>query len=241
MPADQHSLLYDWQTLIAGLLAVLAAGFTAWLVSGQLVEQRRQVKLQREQFVEQRAVDDRRLKRQLRAARAVLPPILSEICEYAKDVSAGLATVYPEMPMTHSPIGRITFRRFPQEAVAVLQLNIESLDEGPVVERIASILREAQVLDARNRGLVAEGHADRDMIGACLNQCVSIYARAESLFDFARGHGDDLGPDDLWEAAFRAFDLLNIRRGRFDDVLQMARQDRERGSTPGEADERGTG
>jgi hypothetical protein len=222
-----------WQTTNAGILAVGAALGAAWIAKGQLAAQRAQIKLQVDQE------DDRRTAR-LRAARASLPVTLSAICEYAERVAVDLksrmiAEPFPlarGRPVLNPPVV------FPVEAIAALERLVELVPAGPVAERIESILREAQVLDARTRDLHAGRAAAYDVVPFGLIQAASIHARADSLFGYARQHCTSISEEPLWDRVFSALDMMQVHEGEWDDTLGLAREQRAQGMTPGEADVR---
>lgn len=73
---DWVSFADHWQTLISGILAILAALSGAGLVYYQTRQTR--------------AVEEDRLQRRHAAARSTLPLVLSSIMNYARQVAAGM-------------------------------------------------------------------------------------------------------------------------------------------------------
>jgi hypothetical protein len=71
--------LKDWQSLVGGVLAIVAAGVGGLFIVAQTKELRRQE-------------NDRRLRRH-KAARAVMPLALSATCEYTKNCATVLRQI----------------------------------------------------------------------------------------------------------------------------------------------------
>jgi hypothetical protein len=218
-----------WQTMITGVLALGAAGWAAWLARGQLSAARQQMKEARRQARNDR--DGR-----LRAARASLPATLSAICDYAERVAAELRSAYPVPNLLGVDRYVPTFPPFPAETIMSLERVVELTADNSVAERIESILREAQVLDARCRGMIRGDRISADYLAALLQQAASIYARAESLFDYGRRRSAGVSTAPLWDRVFAAFTVFRLYEGAHDAVFEMAREARDQGQQPGEAD-----
>mgnify|MGYP001420596450 CR=1 FL=1 len=226
LPFVEKGWLYDYQTLIAGSLALIAALIAARIAYSQLAEVRRQ---------ERRAREGR-----LRAARATLPTALSTICAYAQETARALwagrpapAKFYPgdynSMQLTRE---QIATPPFPAETYNSLERVVEFTTCEEVASRVESILREAQVLEARVRPLNHGADVSLHQLVLYILEAAAIYARAESLFAFARGQAD--GPTgDLWERTFAALSIMGVDD---DLVLEEARAQRDAGLPPGEAD-----
>lgn len=224
--------LDHWQTMITGVLAVGAAAWAASISRGQLGAARSQI-------LEQRDLERRTRQARLRAVRATLPSALSSVCGYAKQVSkrvqdsqdaAEIAATFGDRP----GLRREPMPSFPSETLAILERVIEFVEADEVAKRIESILREAQILDVRI--------ADRSRFGALetaptMLQAASVYARAESLFDFARNQSDTVDTTDLWDRTFAAFRIFGLNGERWQGVRDFAQRSRDRGNQPGEADD----
>lgn len=235
-PVIQHGWVYDYQTLIAGdlaLLAALIAAIIAW----------RQLRATRDQLDELKRQATRDQAGRLRAARASLPAVLSTICDYAEAVGRALNSGWPAAAVVYpndvDPLAtyRVTIvvPPFPSETLASLERVVELTDSDPVADRIESILREAQVLGARCRKLGAGDDASVGNLASYVLQAGSIYARAESLFEYARRQSDTAAAEPLWERVYVALSIMGVHRN---EVLEMARRERDNGDSPGEADTR---
>jgi hypothetical protein len=217
--------------MITGVLAVGAAAWAASISRGQLGAAR-------DQLTEQRAQEQRARGARLRAARATLPAALSAVCGYAKETADAVrshiaASEGAALFGDHAP--GMTAVQFPSEALSVLERIIEFVDRDEIAVRIESILREAQVLDVRFRDRAVRGAFDAPSF---MLQAASIYARAESLFEYARNQSDTVDIADLWDRTFVAFRLFGLHGARWDNVKAFAQRSRDRGDMPGEADDR---
>lgn len=235
-PVVERGWFYDYQSFIAGIIALVAAllaVFVSW----------RQLEAAKAQLAETKRQADRDRTGKLRAARASLPAALSLICDYAEQVGRGLdrawpvdATLYPDDvdPLASYQIS-LVLPPFPVEALQALERVVELTDSDPVAERIESMLREAQVLGARTRELASGNELSVDQLGNYILQAGSLYARAESLFEYGRRQSEAPAIEPLWDRVFAALNIMLIFR---EEVLAMARRERDAGLPPGEADTR---
>jgi hypothetical protein len=214
--------LYDYQTLLTGLLAVLAAAAAWWSTNGQL-----------------RAMKQDRNGR-MRAARAVLPATLSGLCDYAEGVVRALrsllpaeARLYPEMINLFADFHGVgVVPKLAPELIQPLERMVELTPVKEVAEQIEAILREAQVLDARTRGFdVGTSLSYHEWAGRIVD-AAALYARAESLFPFARRQTDKFALGDLWPRVGAALTIFGVRE-RW--ILEVAEEQRTAGLPPGEA------
>lgn len=223
----ERGWFYDYQTFVGAMIALVAALIAAEIARRQLTETKRQ------------AARDRAAK--LRAARASLPAVLSAVCDYAEVAGRTLNSAWPVEAILYpddvDPLAsrRMTFNiePFPAETLRSLERVVELTDSEPVADRIESILREAQVFAARTRKLGAGESLTTDHLTFYILQTASLYARAESLFEYARRQSNSLSTETLWKRAFAALSIMGIDR---EEVLEMARHERDRGEPPGEAD-----
>jgi hypothetical protein len=161
-------VLKDWQTLVTGALAIIAA-----LIGGTYIRQQTTIVEKREQA---------RLKRQHAAARAVLPLALSALVDYAKDCASNL----------HPPMGSASGSGVLQRSYVPPTLDpgvipqlrdvIESADEL-LGERVSTIISDVQILAARLRSIsdpntLLTAHVRESL----MLRAAVIYARGEELF-----------------------------------------------------------
>lgn len=258
-----HALLWlyqladKWQTLLAALIALAAAWWAGRIAVGQLQAANDQIALARLQMTAQREDIDRQIgvareqiastqaqadhdrKGRLRAVRASLPTTLSLVSEYAQEAAKVLNGSWPEGSNAPGVRPYQRFRvqaeipKFPVAAMSVLERIVELTDVEPIAERIESILREVQVLSSRTRPLVSGDDIELKWLASHVLQAAAIYARTETLFSYARRRSEGLHAADLWERVDAALRVMNIQT---EAVHNLAREQREKGLLPGEAD-----
>lgn len=106
--------LKEWQTLVAGVLAFLAAAATVWV----LVRQSRVEKLR---YAELR-------KRRFQAVRAVLPADLSEICHYCTLCAQAIRAALQHFDQNRAPPSGVACPVLPERVISNLQRLVEHLD-----------------------------------------------------------------------------------------------------------------
>jgi type II secretory pathway pseudopilin PulG len=230
----ERGWFYDYQTFIGAMIALIAA-----LIAAEIA--RRQLKAAREQIVEARRQTDLDRAGRLRAARASFPAVLSAICDYADATARALYGAWPAVARLYpndvdeAQDYRITAEipPFPVGTLDALERVVELTSAEDVADRIESLLREAQVLGARTRKLETGDNLTVGHLSAYILQAASIYARAESLFEYARRQRDGLAVEPLWARVFVALSMFDIHE---EQILAMARRERDRGDPPGEAD-----
>lgn len=207
-------VIQNWQDLVAGALAVLAAIGGALLLNRQIRQTEKH--------------EQSRLKRRFNAARATLPLTLSGLCAYATSMLAELSQIRrvfhylgdEQIPHHFSPPPP------PIELVSSLQGMIEATNQDNVVDLISEIIGEMQVLSGRVNMLtdVTEAH---HVIGQAQNvdeymlQAAKIYALASSLFEFARRE-NEVGPIAVgWENVLTGLHLMHIRDDQFPELFQI--------------------
>ncbi|WP_157217999.1 hypothetical protein [Flavisphingomonas formosensis] len=233
--------IYDFQTLITGLLAVGAALYAARFAQKQVNAARLQIEVARDQIAAIKDQADRERTARLRAARASLPTTLSSICEFAQEAGEALHAAWPAAaklyPEDHDPnsVQPVTANLppFPYELLDSLERIVELTDAEDVAERIESILREAQIFSARTRPLVSGTDINTDLLAIHIIQAAALYARAESLFTYARRKTPGVNSANLWDRVFAALTLMRVYEPA---ILEEAQKQRERGISPGEAD-----
>ncbi|NKJ02692.1 hypothetical protein [Novosphingobium sp. SG707] len=233
--------VYDFQTLITGLLAVGAAFYAARFAQRQVNAAMLQIEVAREQIAAVKEQADFERAARLRGVRASLPTTLSSICEFAQQAGEALHAAWPSAakvyPEDHNP--NFTQRiiadvpTFPYELLDSLERIVELTDAEDVAERIESILREAQVFSARTRPLVAGAEISTDLLAIHIIQAAALYARAESLLTYARRKTPGVNSANLWDRVFAALTIMRIYEPA---IIEEAKKQRDRGFPPGEAD-----
>lgn len=163
-------VLYDWQTLLAGLLALVGAWLTVQSVRTQIKRTEAQAEAAR--------------KREEFAAKAILPLALSQLSIYGQDC---IRLLSPLAAQPHIPEGTQT-PRVPESAISVLQECTRYADER-IASKIAVLLGKLQIqqsrlneLLTRRGGEVIIGHE----ITSNMIDAADVYARTADLYDYAR-------------------------------------------------------
>jgi hypothetical protein len=166
-----YKLAYDWQTLIAGALAL----FGAWITVRSI---KRQIKQADD------AANDK-IGRDERAAKAILPLGLSELSQYASSCIKFLNQFYSQAS-TGTEVTNIP--QLPSGVTLILQECVRSADPS-VAQQIAILLGKLQIQRARLDGLIIkkrersllEHEIDTNIIDAA-----DLYARTSQLYNYAR-------------------------------------------------------
>lgn len=181
----------NWQTLLAGTLAIVASAFAARAVviqtaSAELAEQKRLTAAAKETELQ--------TTRALIAARSVMPMTLNALAEYAETVAEASMTVIARAP---GPRIRLTADRLPSlpnapsEAIPNLQAFVLAapVEMGPYV---ADLLSDVQLLSANatntwRRTAGDEGQVVvKDNYRFLVARAAVLHARISELYPFAR-------------------------------------------------------
>ncbi|GGJ25281.1 hypothetical protein [Neoroseomonas lacus] len=202
--------LKDWQTLVSGVAAVLAAGCSVYFLSKQI----------RQADWHERA----RQRRRFAAARAILPLTLSQACDYAEMAIRELAPLVPAARMAPVPVN-FSRPEPPPELVASLERMIEATDDPALIVVLSEIIIEMQVVAANIRQLVTVGRArttDAQNIQAYMARAATIYARAEHLFPYARGEHATVGKLDLPALTTKALKIMSVSPHDYEVAYTLA-------------------
>ncbi len=229
-----------WQTMITGILALVAAGLAAYIAKGQLEIGREQVSAARDQIRAQLEDEKDRRRRSLRAARAALPGVLTAICDHAAAAAQTLNKLWPSEALAYPEDYGGDFERavkiivptFPESLKPPLQEILVHIDDNLIHERIASIFREAQVLDARTSRLATGDRVTLQWLASMILQTVALHVRASSLFEYARGESEII-TDDLWDQVFVTLAIMGISNPA---IKEQAKREREDGLPLGEGE-----
>jgi hypothetical protein len=179
-------ILYNYQTMIAGILALLGAGATVWIIHKQIS--------QAEQL------EKRRRERQNIAARAAMPAALSELCFYCQRCVEELVAVLPAPPNQRVTTQISLPPPVPSDAISTLRQCIE-FAEGPIAERIADLISALQVQNTRVIDIRSRAARDASFIELLANinhyiiDALEVHARCSALFPYARRVEDTVPPE----------------------------------------------
>ena len=210
------SWLYDWQQMIAGMLALIAAGVSVLYLRKQISQADRHEK--------------ERWHRRSEAARALLPHTLNEIAEYAKLLADALKDYYRLAIKPREDHQRLTIKvpAPPPELLATLEKLVEVSDKPIVQEIVADIISEIQVLYARAMGLnehAANPAGNLPNLYGYMVQAAVIHAQGSSLFPYARHETDQIGRKIDWNDVAVAAGTVGLVAPEFaeDQRLMMTR------------------
>ncbi|MBL6948735.1 MAG: hypothetical protein ISR51_08665 [Rhodospirillales bacterium] len=123
--------IHDWQTLIAGLLALVAAIFTVLMI-------RRQINLQKSQIEEDRKRFSDNQRRKGLVARVHMPDALSELCTYSEGC----------LNFLRDPENVENLPTAPDGAINTIKTAIEFVDPKPA-EGLFDLVKHYQIHNAR--------------------------------------------------------------------------------------------
>lgn len=208
--------LDDWQTIVGAAIA-LPLAFVA-IIAPVLIE-------------------GQKYRRRLAAMRASMPLRLSQVVNYATSAMKALAAVRVK-DGANLPEGTV-FKKpeVPADLIDALERTTEAIGTRRVVERLANMIGEMQVLDSRMGGL--EGKLEFGAnVDAYLVQAGTIHAQAESLFDFARRRAHTTAAHINWGDVQRAFLIGQVYEVSHPDVHAFVARLHERGKDPEDTDPR---
>ncbi|MDW9544267.1 hypothetical protein GOA55_18985 [Sinorhizobium meliloti] len=215
--------LYDYQTLITGCAAVLAATWSVRAVRDQIKSSDAAVQKQIDYAAR---IEKDRIEAKRDAARVTLPLALSGICDYAESSGRHFEALRKKSIAGRLPRGHALpeFPALPDNAISAIKETVEFVD---IQDRrvFAHLVRRIQVQSARIRGLADETRMSRGIaranIESYLVDCILIYAQASDLFDFARAETENVPLELSNDALSSAFAVLGIYD---DDVRARLRE-----------------
>ncbi|GAA0215697.1 hypothetical protein QOZ96_000686 [Brevundimonas nasdae] len=214
------TIAWSWQSLLGAIFTLLAAVYGAWFVLRQIQQNDQQ--------------EQDRKARRLRAQRAAMPLVMSDVCEFAEQSVERLKRALPVARQYGSVTGnRFTVRapRLASDAVKEITAMIEAAD-GAEADAYIDLLAELQVHLARWRSFKADltarrkGRVPRD-IEVEFVDAAEIYARASNLLAIARPARQ---PEEGPMSRRSAMTVLGLHDAMYDDAKGYA--ERMDGRTP---------
>lgn len=216
LPLKTHgvSTLKDWQTLFAGVLAIVAALIGGLFVHNQTMEVRRQ--------------DNERLARQHSATRSVLPLALSALVEYSEKVALSLEALRPTVRGHRVTASAYTSLELDPSVIAPLR-DVIATASITVGERVSKAISDVQILSARLRTLSKNLRPGSSSVVLEVNlneyilNAATIYARGAGLFLYARRETDEAPADFPSEdELYTALNLIGFDEGTHSEIYRMA-------------------
>lgn len=213
-------MLYNWQTLIGGLIAIGAA-----LYAGRYV---------RKQIAASERIEAHRVRKREMAARAVLPLTLTKFVDFSEECADLIRRLHGTdiPPQSISGIA-LSAPAISQTAITDLERTIEAATDEVAVETLTKLAGHTQVLHSILGDLVARTNARGN--GALRRdpnrpawelRTARVHAAASGMFRWARG--EVTTPDEVtWDKIDQSLGILNIGDEAVAGLIERARQ-RER-------------
>jgi len=202
--------LKEWQTLVAGIMALGAAIIAAYYL--------------RQQIQQTEKHERERWRRQLEAERAGLPDTIMSFEVYLKNFTDKLRDLRSECNDELLPIGTESpnFPLIPVDVSASFRRMVE-VGPGPVVLIFKMLLSENQIFSARCR-FINNSSRDLDISSSCTScdidnyiaNAVRLHAIAMSLFPYARSRTDEIPTKEMVASQY----LTSFQELGFDGDLQ---------------------
>lgn len=208
--ATRLDWLYRWQTLVAGVIALAAAVPTVYFLYRQIAQQ------------QELAAETRR--RELLAARAMLPASLAKLATYAQDCCDQLRA-YSASAGAASPIISMTIPAVPVEELPVLRDCVKYGDEN-LRDAVETLLSRLQIQSSRFVGVASMNVAPEwrqfsaGVAAEFLMDALELHARTSGLFDYARGRTDRLGEHPSAVQMHNSARVMGLGDGDFSEVYQ---------------------
>ncbi|WP_157573097.1 hypothetical protein [Novosphingobium sp. AAP83] len=187
---DFSQCLFEWQTLVGGILAILAAVIGTLLLHSQIRQSERH--------------ETERRGRKFLAARATLPLALSEITGFSRTMIVELISLHNQLTHPSSMAPVFEPPTIPNGLIAALQAFIEATFDTALVDCVCELINEIQVLVARTESLQRE----EQLLGVTQNieeyvvQSARLHVIAGSLFPFSRGRESSIPSTVPWSDAY---------------------------------------
>jgi hypothetical protein len=216
------NVLYNWQTLIGGIVAIGAAIYAGRYVKKQINISER--------------IEDNRLDRRANAVRAILPLTLTKFIDFAEGCTNTIRRI--QGPSFGPPSGvmlPMQAPQIPQQAINDLERAIEATRNDLAVEIMTRLAGHSQVLHSIINDLVVEVNArgnalrrvDPNMPSFKI-RTARVHAAASTLFSWARGETE--APEQpTWDHIATSLALLNIDD---DATIGLINRNREINSEP---------
>lgn len=197
-------ILYDWQTLISGVLAIVAGAAVWW-----------QVRLQRKQINDERNKHLDQMQRRERSARIRIPHALSKLSQFFED--SYKAFEYQSLDGLS----------LPQGAIETLMSVSESVDDQSY-ESVKELVSHLQVFEARHLRLKSKMERSEHLLVIDL---ATLKFMTDRLYDLGRAKNYDPVPhikatrEDLEKEMFQnthLFRMVEARREVFENRLHAA-------------------
>lgn len=185
-PVSLYDCAYDWQTLLAAMIALVAALLTTRYLKKQINQTAR--------------IQEEKDRRRLTAARTVFSLSLSQTCQFAVDTAKELARLSGAM---REPISgmldnvRADFPDIPESVVNAFERIVEAANHKNVIVRLSQTVQSLQVVSSRTSDLQRRISLGQDIslyLASRFADAAVLYAQASSLFEYARDNSNEVNP-----------------------------------------------
>lgn len=223
-PDDVRKILLDWQTLLAGILALAGAVLTVYGLAKQV---------QVAQAIEREKVRRRHL-----SDRAALPLALVQLTAYLRLCVSLLEPLNPpsgasQRIVAPSPYGKPVPLNLPADAIKAIRDNVESAEQDES-SALSQLIAELQIQNSRFNSFFEDISPNSAMIVVTHNlhgrifDALQLEAACRKMFDYARLRSDAIGVDlsahDIFSCAFNA----GIMESDFEGVYEMISRNHNR-------------
>lgn len=219
--SDPSLCWFEWQSLVAGIFAVLAAVASIYFLQKQIDQSDRQ--------------EDRRRSGNLSAARAMLPLAIVDACQHAEDTCAGLLGVSRNIQAGYrnadDPI-EADFSPPPQRIFDVFTRCIEWSDDQVITEMLSEIISIIQVLYSRISSVSINPRSHRMAINDYILQCAIIESLSVHLLPYARREVDVIDQSLRWDDVRYSLQRLRVTKATHPEVFACIERRESRGSPP---------
>lgn len=232
--------LYNWQTLLSGLLALGAAIWAGYLLRAQISQSEK--------------LHQKEMARRHIAAKLTMPLALSGMAalvqSVADEISSELETYGDGLDREFDAIldGRANRRKFEpieisESIISSFSRFAETLSSPEEIKHVSELIATAQILFSRYNGQDLQGAGARYNLESLLLDAATLRVLIDSMFNYARSLDDDSfalvgvkADEEVWEMIQRAAHgliFLRDRRDRFIPLIDRRIQRyREGGSSP---------
>lgn len=229
--------LYNWQTLISGILALAAALLAGYLLNRQIQQSEN--------------LASEQLKRQHNAARAALPLALSAVLDYcqktADDITGSIESIADTQAVSNEAqqalLQQFGKHEIPENVIQLFYKFIETLNEESEAKHVGELISRIQVFKSRFDGIHKNNLNDPCSLYGLLLDCATVKFLTESLFNYARFVDEAsfakvgvLGVQDAWNGIKQAANGLIFERPRIglfaDEIAKQINRRKEAGLSP---------
>ena len=185
---DPSQCWFEWQGLVSGILAVVAAIVSIWFLQRQIAQTDQ--------------LHQNELKRRHNAIRSVVPVALAAISEYCAAVCNEIASAIEDRQDNFNvafdahakgKLEKATFDgvNFPSDVIPTLQAFVETLTRPDDVKHMAELLGSLQILQSRFKTFNLKQIAVEHSLHSLLLDVAKVKFLTDSIFNYGRFVDED--------------------------------------------------